>query len=1504
MLEIIKKIVSFFFRRLFNIFELVFFLILFVAVGIQTSWFQTFLAHQVARYYSSQLGVEVKVDRVVIQNWEDGRVEGLYVEDHHQDTLVYSPDFSASLLEFSSNDKFAILEGLKSEGARVKIQKYEGENILNLQFLIDYFKSDQETTKSPFTLKIKQIQLNNAHVSYTDWNTNKIRYGIDYEHLDLNHVYGTIDDLRNRNGVITMNLDKISLVEQSGFKLNNLTCHLLVKPSKIKIEGMTLQTPKSSLKSKGISMIYHDYGDLKDFVNAVVLQGEIEPSRLNTKDLSYFVPSIEKVDHNIRLEGVVNGPVNDLKVKGLYLGVSPVTFYSGNLEVKGLPYLDNTLFSLNIDKLQTSRNDLMNVDFTTFGLEEDIDIPKNLSHLGVIYTSGTIEGFYNDLAINLAVESDIGDALANVNMKLDTANNLFYKGHINTHNFNLGLLADTKDIGVVNANLDVDGSGVTLHDMKVKLKGDVANLEFKKYEYRNIEVNGALSEYAFNGDLKIEDRNIDLLFGGEIDFKKEPYKFSFDASLQKAHLYDLHLIDSRETSSLCVDVEAYGYGSNLDDFTGYIYANNVAYYENGKDYSFEEINFESKGNSNLHTIDIMSEFANVSMVGEYSLDTLDKGLYNLGSKVLPSIFPPEHYRVDHEDFNLLVEIKDLSKLTELFYPELKVSRNTSVYCNYNSDDDDFRMAVYSEWLKYNDLRFAGVKLDTTEKIDFLNVFYMFDFSVDTAYLTNGLIVENVGLEAKAYNDNIGTLLHWGDKDSTYWGRVEGDGYIITADQYMFDVKPSKIYSNKAGLWHLDKDAHIRTDTSSIHLDNLLAVNNGQTIRFDGIISEFPKDKLNFEIAAVELADIDDILGLGIELDGLLSLDGYISNLYNDWYMDAYTYAKGISVNSHYAGDLEANANWNKRLERMELTGELTRRDGTVDFVIPKGHYYINKEDNLDFIFDFKHTDIEVANAFLPEGMHVSGKTNGRVFLKGSTDEPKFNGSIYLEDATYSMDMLNTTYTTSGQVVIEPDMIAINGIPVKDKFGSKGLLVGSFYHQNFKNYNYDFYTSFDKPFLVLNTTYQQNPLYYGDAFITGDLSISYDPQNLIDINVNAKSEKGTDITLPLYGSEEVVLQDFITFVGSNQQEDDYQVNLQGIKMNLSLDVTEEAHIKLVFDEVVGDMMEGRGNGHINMYIDQFYDFYMFGNFDIKEGSYLFTLKDFINKKFLVKDGSTIAWYGNPYEADIDIWAYYPLKTSLYDIMPESDKLNGQYRNKTDVDCMMHLTENLFNPNITFDIQLPTSDETAKTVLRNLVSTEQEMNKQVFSLLILNKFIPRADAITTNQSNTNFVQSTTSEVLSNQLSNMISNFSDDFDVGFNYRPGDNISNEEVAVAMSTQLFNDRLNIRTNLGVSQGNQANQNPNSLIGDVDVSYTLNPPEGNLRAHAFNKSNEYDPTNVAQSPFTQGVGVFYQESFDTFNELICKFKNLFKKYENDCKECGEAEGRKACRSRRKSKGSS
>jgi hypothetical protein len=212
--------------------------------------------------------------------------------------------------------------------------------------------------------------------------------------------------------------------------------------------------------------------------------------------------------------------------------------------------------------------------------------------------------------------------------------------------------------------------------------------------------------------------------------------------------------------------------------------------------------------------------------------------------------------------------------------------------------------------------------------------------------------------------------------------------------------------------------------------------------------------------------------------------------------------------------------------------------------------------------------------------------------------------------------------------------------------------------------------------------------------------------------------------------------------------------------------------------------------------------------------------------------------------------------------------------------MDLDGKLTNPGISFDIEVPSADEITKSRLNAAISTEEEKNRQAFALLVLRTFVsPPNVAGSTGKYQGGAVAENSSELISSQLSNWLSQISSDFDIGFNYRPGDDISNEEIAVALSTQLFNERLLLSGNFGVSNGNDANQNSSGLIGDLQVEYKITE-DGKIRLVVYNESNDFQTLSTSESAYNQGVGFLYKEEFDTMKEFYCGFKNLFRKEDN------------------------
>jgi len=289
------------------------------------------------------------------------------------------------------------------------------------------------------------------------------------------------------------------------------------------------------------------------------------------------------------------------------------------------------------------------------------------------------------------------------------------------------------------------------------------------------------------------------------------------------------------------------------------------------------------------------------------------------------------------------------------------------------------------------------------------------------------------------------------------------------------------------------------------------------------------------------------------------------------------------------------------------------------------------------------------------------------------------------------------------------------------------------------------------------------------------------------------------------------------------------------------------------------------------VDRTGEFKMFGEFTITKGDYLFTLQNIINKRFSVKPGGTVNWSGSPYNAQVNLQAVYALRATLAELMyPDT---SAMYQRRMQVECVLNMTNSLLNPDITFDIDLPNADQSAKTDVINRigVGNDQEMNRQVFGLLVLNKFLPREEQNLGSETG-GFFSANSAEMLSNQLSNWLSRISNDFDVGVNYRPGSDIASDEVEVALSTQLFNNRIIVDGNVGVANNRsaaQSGQSSSNIVGDVNIEYKITQ-DGRLRVRAFNRSNDFGANALVanNAPFTQGVGLSFRKDFNTFSDLF------------------------------------
>ncbi|MFH0893851.1 MAG: translocation/assembly module TamB domain-containing protein, partial [Bacteroidota bacterium] len=639
----------------------------------------------------------------------------------------------------------------------------------------------------------------------------------------------------------------------------------------------------------------------------------------------------------------------------------------------------------------------------------------------------------------------------------------------------------------------------------------------------------------------------------------------------------------------------------------------------------------------------------------------------------------------------------------------------------------------------------------------------------------------------------------------------------------------------------------------------------QAIRIRGKIADNLTDSLQVAFSEFNLASLNTLTKKsGYEMGGVVNGTASVNDLYKTMNLTSGLYITNLVVNNDVLGNASISTTWNNQKKGVGVNATIFR--GPLKTFDVNGTYYPTGE-KLDFDISLDKFKLNMLRSYVKSFATINkGIATGNMKLVGTASDPDLSGMLELQQVNIRVDYLNAVYSFADKIEIRKDAFILNGLTLNDTVGNKAIVTGQITHNRFKDFNIDLNISANN-LACLNTNANMNNMFYGKASITGLIAVTGPPEN-IRIDIDAKTEKHTQLFIPISDATEASNNSFIHFTSSEKNsktDDSYLPDFSGLQLNFDFEVTTDAELQIILDQKAGDIIRSRGNGNLNMNINTLGDFKMFGDYIIEDGDYLFTMENIINKKFKVKQGGSLKWNGDPYDADLDIEAVYDLKASLYDLRLDIDTS----KKRVPVACTIFMKDKLFNPSISFDIDFPGMDEFAREQYKAVV--RPDINKQVFALLVLTRFVlPTAMQGGSEQSTggNNALGANSSELLSNQLSNWLSQISQEFDIGVNYRPGDEISRDEVEVALSTQLFNDRVSIDGNFGVAGQQQAASN---IVGDVNIE--AKPfKKGNLKLKAYNKTNTSNDQFKKNSPYTQGMGLFYRKEFNSFRELFKRKK--------------------------------
>jgi hypothetical protein len=1466
-------------KRLLKIFLWIVLALLLIGVSllfaVRLSKVQTFLAQQVAEYFSEELKTRITVGRLSVGFFDKVSLHELYIEDQAGDTLLYCDELKVNIdaIRFKTHELDFDLIQLNNAHFYLKT-KLDSTGKNNLGFIIDYFTPTQkDSLPAPkWSLYSDEIKFNDSFFKLKSSNAEEKAFGVNFNDLDVKNVNVALEKVEFISDTLYAYINHISLQEKSGFNLDTLQGFFNLSSGELKLSELKLVTPQSSIKGE-LSFEYNNFIDFREFIDSVQIRTQIDDSKLNFSDISYFAPELEGFSEQIVITGQVRGSISNLRGRQLQIEFSDNSFFTGDIALNGLPNIERTNINLNIKKLTTTISDLEKIQIPPFKENNHLIIPQEFNRLGNIALRGQFTGFYNDFVAFGEMRSDIGTMATDLGIsQSETTKVISYLGQIKATDFNLGRLFDIKDLGILSANVNIDGQGITLNTINADVAGEVQQIVFRNFSYEKLKLNGQIEKDLFNGHAVLDDEDISFDFDGLIDLRRDTARFDFVSNIYHANFGALNLIEIEEYSSFTSRIEMNLQGVAVDDFTGKILALQTSFCYNDIEYPFGNVTFNSNRSKTGNSIYFSSDILDAEVIGVFEIASLPNSFLNILNSVMPSLLKnDEPLLVKQQNFTFSAQVKNFELVNELLVPGLYLEQGTSLSGFYNSNNLLFGLKMDTELFEFKSISIEDIHLEIDKQSEVLTAW----LHSNHFPLADSLDLKDVDFKAKIYQDNIEADLLFKDQNNAQ-SNLGIEGEVLGRRKFDFDISPSQI-SLLSEVWQSDSLSSISIDTTSVTFTNFEFRSESGLVRLDGTISEDFNEKLDFELREFNLQLVNRLTTSGVpKFSGIVNSKGNIESAYKDNAINCFVDIRDLMLDDYALGDVLVDARWNFQQAQLDINGYLKYRQN--ENVAIKGTYNPrNKGNKLDVEVSFSQFDLAILNYLIKTGVSdFEGKVNGVIDVGGSFTEPLLSGELNLDRAGVKIDFLNTKYFVSSKVTVANDYLGLDYVPVTDQEGNKGNLIGTLFHRNFRELNYNFVIEMEK-FLCLNTTMHDNDLFYGKAYATGSVDILGYGRNM-QIEVSATTNSGSTFYLPLGGTTEVSFDNFVSFVSAQDAQNGIQetFDLAGISLIMDLRVTPDLQVELVFDERLGDVMKARGSGPINLEITPDGQFSMFGRYEVEEGEYLFTLQNIINKKFSIQKGGVIGWYGDPYNADIDITAIYKLRASLYELMGEFAE---GYTSRVPVNLKLSLTNKLLNPNVDFSVELPNADESMQSLVNSVLSTEEEKNKQAFALLVLNKFLPPSNrAATASGSSTSFGAATTTEVLSNQLSNWLSQISEDVNVGLNYRPGDNITNEELAVALSTQLLNNRLLISGSVGVSNSPSAvsSNRGNQMIGDFLVEY-LFTEDGKIRLKVFSESADYNILQTYRTGTTQGLGLTFQEDFDNFADFVCRLRNLSRK---------------------------
>ena len=1425
---------------------------------------QQFVGRKAATLLEDKLGTKVSVGSVSFGLFNRLILDDVHLFDQQKKEMLRVGRLSAKIDVLPLAEGRISISSAQLFGAHARLYRKDANSAPNFQFVLDSLASRDTTNHTPLDLRINTLIIRHSSVTF-DQNDIPQTEQFSPAHLHVSDITAHINLRALTDDSLNVNVRRLGFHEGSGLDVSRLAFQLKAGRQNALLSNFLLQMPSSQLCIDTLTANYK-LQDTRLVPGSLTFSGSIRNTEITPSDLRCFVPSLKNFQRALSLTTDINGTDQIVNIPQLLIATAEKDI---DVNVNGWVSDWNTspAWHLQVNQFTIAEARL---EF----LSKLLQLPPELTRVGNLQLAGSFDrNRQGETALNSLVRSGAGDV--DLQLSMDAAKK--FVGSVKTEGINLRQILAEDKLGKIAANLSFEGLWKQPAP-DVKVSGQVPHFDYNDYTFSNISLSGSYLNKALTGNLLIDDPHLKAQLEGEVtddlfdntSTRAKHIKLKGDVS----HFSPAatHLSTQFGEAVVTGVIDADFTANNLNDAQGSLSVSNFAITatEQQPAYQLDNLYVSSGYQDGVHFVSLKSDFADVELKGQFDYATLPQTFINLvGSKLptLPGL--PAVSKTSGNNFSVRLFMSKADWLRRFLGVDLVLRQPIALNAVVNDNTRLINLEGDLPSFAYNGSWYANGDLHISSPADTLKC----DLSLQKIMDDGNRM--GVNLLARAANNSIDTSLHW-DNNSTEKHMSGQLNAIVRLYRNLLDkpeahvrVLPSHIILNNA-TWNLEPSDVIYAENHLL-VDHF-SVNRGQQhIIIDGIASRNETDTLSVDLNEVEVDYILDLVNFhSVEFSGKATGRAVATSLFSKFAAAADLEVSDFKFEKGRMGVLDAHARWNTELEQIDI--HAIADDGPEAKTFIDG-YVSPVHNTIDLGIRAEGTYIDFMHNFTKSFLsHVTGNTNGGVRLYGTLDNINLTGSL-LVDGEATVTALNTTYKLERDtVVLIPDDILINRLPVHDRDDNIGYLSGGIHHQHLTNLSFDLALETDNLLAYDFHDFGDN-LFYGTVYAGGDVKIS-GRGNEVTIDCNVTPQKNSVFVYNASSPDAIASQEFINWT------DDDNPNSQGITLsrpsratdtdiylNFLINATPDATLRLLMDARTGDYITLFGDGAIRATYHNKGAFNMFGTYTVDHGTYGITIQNIIKKLFTFNRGGTIVFGGDPYQAALNLQAVYTVNAvSLSDLNIGNSFASNTIR----VNCLMNIGGQPATPTVDFDLEMPTVSADEQQMIRSVINGQQEMNQQVVYLLAIGRFYNQG----VNNSNENqqtgattlAMQSLLSGTLSTQINTLLGALvkNENWNFGANISTGnEGWHNAEYEGIINGRMLNNRLLFNGQFGY-RDNATKATP-SFIGDFDVQYLLYP-NGNLALKVYNQTNDRYFTKSSMN--TQGIGLIMKKDFNGIRDLF------------------------------------